>query len=117
MRERKSRRNCLRAAVPAPLLIHFYCRERSARAWREVDRADSDRTDWSPAIRRVKVDQADRDRAEDVAGPAVADQEAEDPAERAALADPVAEAALSAELLAEAVRVAAESLQAAGAAD
>src|SRR5271163_3572494 len=103
MRERKSRRNCPRAAVPAPLLIHFYCKERSARAWREMDRADSDRTDWFPAIRRVKVDQADRDRAEDVAG--------------AALADPVAEAALSAELLAEAARVAAESLQAAGAVD
>src|SRR5271155_5203063 len=95
MRERKSRRNCPRAAVPAPLLIHFYCRERSARAWREVDRADSDRTDWSPAIRRVKVDQADRDRAEDVAGPAVADREGGGPGGRGALAGPGAEAAPS----------------------
>jgi hypothetical protein len=57
-----------------------------------MDRADSDRTDWFPAILRVKVDPVDRAPAEDAAG------REED---KAALAGPAVEAEVLSELLAE----------------
>jgi hypothetical protein len=111
MKERKSRRKCLRARAPAPLPIHFYCKEPSARVWREMVRADSAKTDWSQEIPRAKQGQVDKDRPADVA-----DQEED----KAALVDPAAEVAALAEHLAECLGAEAEEVEApvaAGAAD
>ncbi len=68
MKERQSRPSCLRAPVPAPLPIHFYCREPSARVSRGTVPEDSARTDWFRAILREKVDPADKVRAADAVG-------------------------------------------------
>src|SRR5580700_6500891 len=88
MKERKSRRSCLRAPARAPLPIRSYCKELSAKASREMVPADSARTDWFPEILRVKAAQAGRAPAEDAV-----DREED----KAALADPAALAELRAE--------------------
>jgi hypothetical protein len=97
MKERKSRRNCLRARVPVPLPIHFYCKEPSARVSREMVRADSAKTDWFRAILPVKAGQVDKGQAADVAGQVAARREED----KAASVDPAAEAVALAEHLAE----------------
>jgi hypothetical protein len=97
MKERNSRRNCLRARVPAPRPIHSYCKEPSAKASQEMARADSAKTDWFRAILLVKTDPADSAPAEDAAGLVAADREED----KAALADPAGEGVVLAELPAE----------------
>src|SRR5271170_6068391 len=84
MKERRSRLSCLRARAPATHPIHFYCKERSARASLETVPEASDRMVLCPEILLEKVDKV----------------RAEDPAERAASAGPVAEEE-AAECLAE----------------
>jgi hypothetical protein len=113
MKGRSSRPSFLPGPVPARLPIHFYYRERLARAFPEMAPEHLDRTAWYPAI---LLEKAAKVRAEDAADRAVAGPE-EVLVERAALVAPeVAQAAdCSAELPAAGVAVAAECL--AGAAD
>src|SRR5271156_1051341 len=67
MKERKSWRNFLPRRAPAPLPIHFYCREPLARVSRETVPVDSARADWFPEIQQVKADPVDKDQAADAA--------------------------------------------------
>src|SRR5271156_2551190 len=67
MKEPKSWRNCLPTRAPAPLPIHFYCREPLARVSRETVTVDSARADWFPEIQQVKADPVDEDQAADAA--------------------------------------------------
>jgi len=98
MKERKSRPSCPPASVPARLPIHFYCRERLARACLEMARADLARTVWYPEILREKVDKV---RAEDAVGLAVGDPGADKVARADLAVDRAGEAAQAEECLAE----------------
>jgi hypothetical protein len=98
MKVRKSRPSCSAAPVPARLPIHFYCKERSARASPGMAREDLARTDWCPATLLEKVGKV---RVADAEARAAVDPEV-GPAVRADLAGPaagVAVAECSAELL------------------
>jgi len=69
MKERKSQLSFRAAQVPAPLRIHFCCKERLARDLPVTAREGLGLTDWSRGILPERVGRVDKVRAEDVAEP------------------------------------------------